>query len=418
MSAACSVVHASSASTTTRLFLVGVRRSSFLATTAHARNRQPSSTNTIFLCRVTARNHARHGATRSPVKNSNHARRRWLSSPSASPEKASSSSSATSSTPSSPSSSTSSLKKKLLGDEPIIPCRSILPLSLVNHPNVRMAVPVIGNFAYLGIASGFLMTDMLQLRILLSFGYMGLVTFHILRPVPLRIPLRWSAVFVLVNAGAAGLLIADQYMAPLTEEQLLLHQNHFSVLTKGQFYQLMSLSTREELEDQTVLTVEGVPCSKLYFIERGGAQVYHHKDHASNIEAGGFVNDVAFQREGDNVGAYGTVVASGKCSALVWDQAKLREHLSTRPAMDRNLKYILSSHLVKSLLRQREAAHARQRRLLNRRRQREEEKEKSSSSAAAASASESSSSSRPLPYAAPQSHATISRSPSQHHVSW
>jgi CRP-like cAMP-binding protein len=292
-----------------------------------------------------------------------------------------------------------------------------LPLSLVNHPHVRMAVPIIGNLAYIGIASGFLMTDMLQLRILLAFGYTGLVTFHILRPVPLRIPLRWSAVFVLVNAGAACLLIADRYMAPLSDEELQLHREYFAILTPGQFYQLLSLSTREELDDQTVLTVEGVPCPKLYFIQTGGAQVYHHKDHASNIEAGGFVNDVAFQRaQGEqNVGAYGTVVASGRCSALVWDQAKLREHLSTRPAMDRNLKYILSDHLVKSLLRQREAAHARQRRLLERRRQRDADLSSSLSSSGSSSSSSGSSSS---PDEVPQNNATISRSPSQHHVSW
>jgi CRP-like cAMP-binding protein len=282
---------------------------------------------------------------------------------------------------------------------------------------VRLAVPIIGNLAYICLASGFLMTDMLQLRILLAFGYTGLVTFHILRPVPLRIPLRWSAVFVLVNAGAACLLIADQYLAPLSDEELQLHRQHFAILTPGQFYQLLSLSTREELDDQTILTVEGMPCPKLYFIQTGGAQVYHHKDHASNIEAGGFVNDVAFQRAQpgakENVGAYGTVVASGKCTALVWDQAKLREHLSTRPAMDRNLKYILSDHLVKSLLRQREAAHARQRRLLERRRQRSAGEDESSSSSSTPSASLS-----PPDDDAPQNNATIHRSPSQHHVSW
>ena len=204
------------------------------------------------------------------------------------------------------------------------------------------------------------MTDMLQLRCLLATGYTGLVCYHILRPAPLRIPLRWSAVFVLVNAGAALLLIQDRYLAPLTDEEQALYEQHFSVLTPGQFYQLMSLVTRQELPDKEVLTVEGVPCPKLYFLERGSVKVYHHKDFAANIEQGGFVNDVAFQR-GENVGAYGTVIASGPCTVLVWDQVKLRKHLKSRPAMDRNLKYILSDHLVRSLLRQREAAHMRQR---------------------------------------------------------
>ena len=235
-----------------------------------------------------------------------------------------------------------------------------MPLHLKESPTIQDALPFIGNIAYLGIASGFLMTDMLQLRVLLVGGYSGLVIYHILRPNPLRIPLRWSALFVAVNAGAACFLLADQYMAPLSEEDRKLYQEHFSSLTPGQFYQLMRLGTRQEIVDQQVLTVEAAPCSKLFFIERGQAKVYHHKAFTAKIEAGGFVNDVAFQR-GENEGAYGTIVASGPCSVIIWDQAKLRDHLSNRAAMDRNLKYLLSDHLVKSLLRQREAAHLRQR---------------------------------------------------------
>ena len=214
------------------------------------------------------------------------------------------------------------------------------------------------------------MTDMLQLRILLVGGYTGLVLFHILRPAPLRIPLRWSGVFVLLNAGAAYLLLQDQYMAPLTEEQQELHKQHFASLTPGQCYQLLSLGTWVEMKDQTILTLEGVPCSELYFIYQGQAKVYHHRDLVASIGAGGFVNDVAFQRGGDNVGAYGTVICNGDCKVLVWDQTTLRKHLKQHPQMDRNLKYLLSDHLVRSLLRQREVAHARQKRQLQEQQQR------------------------------------------------
>ena len=256
----------------------------------------------------------------------------------------------------------SKLTRKLLGEEPIIPCRSILPLSLVNRVEVVKALPYIGNCAYIAIASGFLMTDMLQLRILLVGGYTGLVLFHILRPAPLRIPLRWSGVFVLLNAGAAYLLLQDQYMAPLTDEQQELHKTNFAKLTPGQCYQLLSLGTWKDMKDQTILTLEGVPCSELYFIYQGQAKVYHHRDFVANIGAGGFVNDVAFQRGGEvgTVGAYGTVICNGDCKVLVWDQGTLRNHLQQRPQMDRNLKYLLSDHLVQSLLRQREVAHIRQ----------------------------------------------------------
>jgi CRP-like cAMP-binding protein len=205
------------------------------------------------------------------------------------------------------------------------------------------------------------MTDMLHLRVALVGGYTGLVAFHALHPTPLKIPLRWSALFIIVNAGAACMLAADRWAPPLSEEDETLYSEHFSMLTKSQFYQLLSLGTRQDnIPDGRVLTVEGEVCENLSFVQKGRAIVYHHKAFAAVIDKGGFVNDVAFQQE-EGMGAYGTVITSGECSLIVWNESKLRDHLRSRPEMDRNMKYCLSNHLVKSLLRQREAAHQRQR---------------------------------------------------------
>jgi len=242
----------------------------------------------------------------------------------------------------------------------------------------------------MALASGFLMTDMLQLRLMLVGGYAGLVSFHSLHARPLQIPLRWSALFVVVNTAAAVLLFVDEWIgALLTEEELVLYKQHFSDngLTKGQFYYLLKLATTQEIEDGNILTTEGKASPYLYFIEKGQAKVYHRGTFASYVDEGGFVNDVAFQQtaddddgdnsDGDNntsdelrplhntndnarsgVGAYGTVIANGDCKVWVWDAAELKEYLAERPAMDRNMKYTLSQHLVRSLLKQRQVRRA------------------------------------------------------------
>ncbi len=239
------------------------------------------------------------------------------------------------------------------------------------------------------------MTDMLQLRLMLVGGYAGLVSFHALHARPLQIPLRWSALFVVVNAGAAVFLFVDEWIgALLSEDELQLYKEHFSDngLTKGQFYYLLKLATTQEIEDGNILTTEGKVSPYLYFIEKGQAKVYHRGTFASYVDEGGFVNDVAFQQtaeddsrnsDGDStgaelgalhntsdnninnnktersgVGAYGTVIANGDCKVWVWDAAELKEYLAERPAMDRNMKYTLSQHLVRSLLKQREVRRA------------------------------------------------------------
>ena len=191
------------------------------------------------------------------------------------------------------------------------------------------------------------MTDMLQLRVALVGGYTGLVMFHSLHPRPLKIPLIWSAVFVFVNAGAACLLAMDRFAAPLSPEEEEMYQEHFSQLTRGQFYQLLSLGETQTVPNGTVLTREGEVCSKLFWMKEGSAKVYHHGTFAAEIDQGGFVNDIAFQ-QGESEGAYGSVYTNGDCSLIVWDQHELREHLKSRSDMERNTQYLLSEHLMKN----------------------------------------------------------------------
>jgi len=216
--------------------------------------------------------------------------------------------------------------------------------------------PMVGNLAYVALASGFLMTDMLSLRLLLVGGYSGLVAFHMLHTHPLKIPLRWSALFVLVNAGAAAFLLADQWMEWLSVEEQDLYHAHFSMLSPGQFAQLLALARTETLSDGTALTEEGQVAKNLYFIIKGRANVYLKEHFVARNGAGSFVNDVAFQ-QGHGASAYGTVVTQGNCSVLVWEETELRALLQKKPAMMQAMKYCFASHLVKGLLEQRDAAH-------------------------------------------------------------
>jgi len=269
---------------------------------------------------------------------------------------------------------------------------------------------LLGNGAYMFLASGFLMTDMLTLRAALVGGYTGLVAFHAMHRNPLKIPLGWSFVFVLVNAGAAGTLLYDQYCPLSNEEEEEVYGTHFATtLTRGQFRQLMRMATKHEIPDNVILTLEGRPCPNLYFVLKGKAKVYHQRTFAASIDQGGFVNDIAFQQQqqqrqtqnqkqfstktaitttakeddetsvnvGDDdsfvgnkavavAGAYGTVVTDGDCSVVKWNQAELRDYLRRRPEMERNFQYTLSRQLMKSLLKQREARRQHMKRLTDR----------------------------------------------------
>ena len=48
---------------------------------------------------------------------------------------------------------------------------ALMPLWLVDHAGTKAVLPLLGNMAYMGLASGFLMTDMLVLRSLLLHSH-------------------------------------------------------------------------------------------------------------------------------------------------------------------------------------------------------------------------------------------------------
>ena len=108
---------------------------------------------------------------------------------------------------------------RLLGSGPI--------LELSQHAGCVRVLPYIGNAGYLALASGFLMTDILALRVLLIGGYSGLVCYHALHQNPLRIPLLWSLLFVGVNAAAAFALASDRFPPPFSDEDTKLHADYF-----------------------------------------------------------------------------------------------------------------------------------------------------------------------------------------------
>jgi CRP-like cAMP-binding protein len=230
-------------------------------------------------------------------------------------------------------------------------------VALTQHRFVRRALPYLGNAAYVSLASGFLMTDVLSLRVLLVGGYSGLVVFHALHPSPLQIPMLWSAVFVGVNLMAVVALTKDRFPPQFSEDLTKIHEEYFPQMTRGEFAKLLAMSHEEVQPEGTELITEHVFSDKLYFIAEGEAEILVHRHDTSPlrfpIKRGGFVNDVAFQ-SGPRAKAYGTVRCLSRCRLLVWSQDQLRESLQREPSVMQHLNHVLVASLVWKLLQQRD----------------------------------------------------------------
>jgi len=235
------------------------------------------------------------------------------------------------------------------------PPSSLLPLWLVHR--ARALLPVIGHSAYITLASGFLMTDVLALRLMLIGGYSGLVAFHALHERPLRIPFRWSVFFVVVNGVMALKLVRDRYPGAFGEEEESIYEGSFTQLSRGQFKRLMALATVETLPEGAVLTTERAACPHLYFVLDGSAQMRLNGEAVAVIGRGGFCNTLAYQRGEPGTPAYGTIRGRSPMRVVRWELAALRDLVASDADLERRLNHVLVSSLMRRLLTSRDGVH-------------------------------------------------------------
>jgi len=238
-------------------------------------------------------------------------------------------------------------------------------MRIVDSPHVKRLRPLLGNAAYLALASGFVMTDILSLRLMLVGGYTALTCFHLLHANPLRIPLRWSALFVAVNTAMVARIVMERWPSGLTEEDESLRLAFFDRLTPAQFVRVLKLGERRELSQGSVLTVEREQCGYLYFVEQGLAEIGVNGERVATVGRGGFVNDVAFQ-QGEGAGSYGTVTASTGVTVIAWEQATLREALLSDEKLASSMTTVLTTRLVEQLLQRYKAEEQQQQRQVHR----------------------------------------------------
>jgi len=148
--------------------------------------------------------------------------------------------------------------------------------SLFDPSNPAMARPLVGGIsaaaaaghaAFFCTGAAFLATDILHLRTI-SMGSISLaMVFQYYRPQPLRMPLRWNAIFLLINCGMAGALYAERQEAEdMTEEMVeifeegLFRDRGFS---KVDFYRLFGLAKKEVIKKGDFLKRSGSVSNKL-----------------------------------------------------------------------------------------------------------------------------------------------------------
>eukprot|EP00929_Paragymnodinium_shiwhaense_P054654 TRINITY_DN27406_c0_g2_i1.p1 TRINITY_DN27406_c0_g2~~TRINITY_DN27406_c0_g2_i1.p1 ORF type:complete len:463 (-),score=73.60 TRINITY_DN27406_c0_g2_i1:415-1803(-) len=224
----------------------------------------------------------------------------------------------------------------------------VLPRSIVESPKVKAALPYVGNLAYFGIASGFLMTDVLLLRVILAGGYSVLVAFHSLRERPLRIPLAWSVLFVLVNLVMAIRLFTNGHAFMSPNERKIYHRYLEHALTETEWKQLVELGTHKVASERNVLITKNSLADLIFLTEGAQAEIEIDENYFIHIDGPCWLGESCLYQGGR---AIRTVYIKPGANYFLWKRDVLLDFLKKDEKMWKGLENLVQKDISSKLQR-------------------------------------------------------------------
>ncbi|WP_421694079.1 cyclic nucleotide-binding domain-containing protein [Aestuariivirga sp.] len=190
--------------------------------------------------------------------------------------------------------------------------------------------------------AAFLFRDTLVLRALVIAGDIVYMLYFFFAPAtPLWGGIFWSSLFILVNLWMIGQIIAERVNFDLTATQ----KHLFDVLqdlSPGQFRSLLRIAEEGRATAPVVITQEGQPLDRLYFVVDGEMDIQKAGRHA-RTKAETFIGEIAFLLQRT---ATATVTLEPGCSYFVWNAAMLKKLLAAKPELNTALIAAMNRHLA------------------------------------------------------------------------
>jgi hypothetical protein len=174
-----------------------------------------------------------------------------------------------------------------------------------------------------------LFRDQLALRAFLVAGDTIYILYYFFAPTtPLWGGIFWSSIYILTNAVMISRIIFDRAHFTLNDDEYALF-SHLAVLTPGEFRRMMRLGQWRTASDPVVLTTEGEPVDRIYFVLAGDIAI---EKSGRTIEIGPltFIGEIAFLLSRP---ATATVRVGAGARYVSWDSASLRRLLFRVPAL-------------------------------------------------------------------------------------
>ena len=116
-----------------------------------------------------------------------------------------------------------------------------------------------GHLSFVLLGTSYITSDIFHLRVLAMSGISLSILFQYYRPIPLFIPIRWNALFLLTNAGMIAALLSERNEAnKMSDEERELYDREFKQMgfTSVEYYRLIRAGSRRQVKRGSHLCVE------------------------------------------------------------------------------------------------------------------------------------------------------------------
>jgi hypothetical protein len=200
--------------------------------------------------------------------------------------------------------------------------------------------------ALVGVAAMVFRNQIVLRGLLILSTLLYILYYFVALPVPMWSSVFWSVVTIGVNLFVMVRLIYDRTQFRLSDDELRLFAA-FRTLTPGEFRCLTGLAAWRTAGTRTILTREGAPVDKLYYVLDGAIGIAKG-GRSFPIADGTFIGEVAFLR---GQPASATVTLEPGARYLEWSVTALNAHFEKAPTLRTSLVGLFNADLAAKLAR-------------------------------------------------------------------
>jgi hypothetical protein len=206
---------------------------------------------------------------------------------------------------------------------------------------------IIGHFYNFIFIIGFILRNILWLRIAMIFGALIELIYFIIPGNQDWGNVIWSLIWIIVNTIQIILLIRTKSDLKLSDDEYRIYKLVFTPLNQRNFKKLITKARWESVKAGTILVQEGVHLSKLILIFSGVAEVKIEGQLVAYLRDGNFIGEMSFIT-GNKTSA--KVTALSEIKFLTWDKEDLNNIISESKELEEQLNDVINFDLVKKLV--------------------------------------------------------------------